>query len=168
MDSPSGQIACLRCRACDPDHGEVEQSPCTPSTPTTCSCAPGFVCSNLSPEVGCLSCTRDPCPAGQGVSKAGNDSWGSWCEPCAQGTFSSSPSQEPCTPWTKCGDRGLQTLRAGSPVSDAVCGREEISTLQTLAVALSGAVVGSLLLATVYVVRRRGFLLLRAEKLDPS
>ncbi|XP_059815275.1 tumor necrosis factor receptor superfamily member 5-like [Hypanus sabinus] len=166
IETANGQLKCFRCKFCDPVEGRVELSPCTRRSPTICGCAPGFVCEELVKNGTCSSCRRESlCPAGQGVSSPGNETGEAPCKPCSEGTFSSSPSRKPCKPWTRCGTKGLQTLRDGTAVSDAECGSAGPQRTWVLAVVLAWALVFFLLLIIVCLVSRRDTSSTRTKKL---
>ncbi|NXU96119.1 TNR18 factor, partial [Cettia cetti] len=91
--------------------------PCATEKDHDCKCPPGYGCSDRS----CLSCRSLPrCPPGSEPARIGIADFRFECEPCQNGTYSSSRNSW-CRNWTDCGSSGLLTLRAGNSSHDAVC-----------------------------------------------
>ncbi|XP_041038383.1 tumor necrosis factor receptor superfamily member 5-like isoform X2 [Carcharodon carcharias] len=159
MDAMNGQMHCLKCSHCDQEYGFKELQNCTATRPRICSCAEGFDCEHKSDEGGCKTCKRRlTCQTGEGAVTTGSHTNGTVCKPCLEGFFTSHPSGQPCQPWTRCEELGMETLQVGSPVSDSECGHRQANSLLGIAVGLSAAVIisSTLLLVYIYIQKRRG------------
>ncbi|KFQ32276.1 Tumor necrosis factor receptor superfamily member 6B, partial [Merops nubicus] len=68
-------------------------------------------------------CVRhSECPLGYGVKQPGTPFRNTQCQPCPQGTFSSSPSStEPCQPHQDCQQQGKVTNVQGNQYHDTFC-----------------------------------------------
>ncbi|XP_041038384.1 tumor necrosis factor receptor superfamily member 5-like isoform X3 [Carcharodon carcharias] len=158
------------CSKCPAEYGFKELQNCTATRPRICSCAEGFDCEHKSDEGGCKTCKRRlTCQTGEGAVTTGSHTNGTVCKPCLEGFFTSHPSGQPCQPWTRCEELGMETLQVGSPVSDSECGHRQANSLLGIAVGLSAAVIisSTLLLVYIYIQKRRGSMILKDKK-EPS
>ncbi|XP_067833559.1 tumor necrosis factor receptor superfamily member 5-like isoform X2 [Heptranchias perlo] len=152
-DALNGLRHCLRCPICDREHHLTELEPCTPVKPTRCVCDEGFHCNGFSENGECTSCKQNVmCGVGEGATTSGSNPQVIHCEPCPDGSFSNIPSQRPCRPWTRCEELGMETVKAGSPVSDSECGE---SSHLTIVLVLGAAVICSLMLLLTYCCRKK-------------
>nr|XP_033778526.1 tumor necrosis factor receptor superfamily member 4 isoform X2 [Geotrypetes seraphini] len=105
---------CSKCSTCNENFGSRTMKKCTPTSNAVCRCADGTTADN--PEN-----TACRCPKGnQLVNKTS-------CIPCAEGYFSQKDDGK-CMPWTNCTAQGRETLKNGTRVMDAVCGKNSIIT----------------------------------------
>ncbi|KAJ8388979.1 hypothetical protein AAFF_G00125400 [Aldrovandia affinis] len=113
---------CFRCKKCRSDRGLEYDQHCSASSDVRCVCKKGTYCpSTLSPCPECREFTV--CDAGHGVSEPGTAESDVKCSPCPEGTFSAKVSNtETCQRHTDCGSQGRDTVRRGSPTSNALCG----------------------------------------------
>ncbi|XP_072334784.1 tumor necrosis factor receptor superfamily member 5-like isoform X2 [Scyliorhinus torazame] len=158
MDVWNGLMNCLRCSDCDPDYGFKEWQSCTASQPRLCNCADGFYCEKRTDDGGCKSCKRRLiCQTGEGTIITGSDMNQAVCKPCPEGFFSSRPSESPCDPWARCEELGMETVSAGSTVSDTECGPRANNSLLAIAMGLGAAVTCSCILLTfICICKHRG------------
>uniref|UniRef100_UPI00398E7391 tumor necrosis factor receptor superfamily member 14-like n=1 Tax=Pristiophorus japonicus TaxID=55135 RepID=UPI00398E7391 len=155
-DTANGMPHCLKCPNCAEEMGLTEMERCTATSPRTCRCAQGFHCEQDTGIGECRLCKHNvTCPSGEGAIDTGTDPRNIVCEPCADGFFSSLPSQRACQPWTRCEELGKETVRAGTLVSDAECGEQVSRLLLTISLVLAAAVVCSLSLLLIYIWRSR-------------
>ncbi|KAL7843284.1 hypothetical protein AOLI_G00247960 [Acnodon oligacanthus] len=96
----SGEGRCDKCiPSCSDKENKVEVKACSVTTRRECHCKPGFFC----PYPIQINCRRK-------------------CEPCADGTFSSTASlKERCQRYTDCASEGKVVLREGLSTQDRVC-----------------------------------------------
>ncbi|XP_054995709.1 tumor necrosis factor receptor superfamily member 5 isoform X1 [Sorex araneus] len=127
---------CHQHRYCDHNLGLRVLREGTPETDTTCTCAEGQHCTSEA----CESCVpHSPCAPGSGVRQTATGTQDTVCEACPVGFFSNvSSAFDKCRPWRSCEALGLVELRAGTNVTDAVCGvQDRTRTLVALPVVLA-------------------------------
>ncbi|XP_028837134.1 tumor necrosis factor receptor superfamily member 5 [Denticeps clupeoides] len=108
---------CLPCKHCpDINHLEVEQR-CRADKDTQCRCMKGFYCSDRE----CERCSRvKSCVPGTGAVEKPTARSDTVCTACEPGFFNNQTDAEtPCRAHTRC--EAGRLVKAGTPVSDAVC-----------------------------------------------
>ncbi|XP_007936630.1 tumor necrosis factor receptor superfamily member 5 [Orycteropus afer afer] len=111
---------CHQHKYCEPNLGLQVQKNGTLKTDTTCICKKGQHCTSDA----CESCVpHSSCPPGFGVTEIATGVSDTVCKPCPVGFFSNvSSALEKCHPWTSCKTKDLAELKAGTSMTDAVCG----------------------------------------------
>ncbi|XP_055977786.1 tumor necrosis factor receptor superfamily member 5 [Sorex fumeus] len=142
------ETRCHQHRYCDHNLGLRVLREGTPETDTTCACVEGQHCTSEA----CESCvTHSPCAPGSGVKQMATGTRDTVCEACPSGFFSNvSSALDKCRPWRSCQTHGLVELRAGTNVTDAVCGVQD-RTRMLVALPIVLAVLCAALLLSAYV-----------------
>ncbi|EHB05315.1 Tumor necrosis factor receptor superfamily member 5 [Heterocephalus glaber] len=135
-------------RYCDPNLGLQVQKEGTLETDTTCFCKEGQHCTSDA----CEHCDlHTSCGPGFGVRHIGTGTSDTICEPCPDGFFSNvSSAFEKCHPWTSCENKQLVELRAGTNVTDAVCGFQNRSRALLVIPVIIGILIVILLMSVYF------------------
>ncbi|XP_006881653.1 PREDICTED: tumor necrosis factor receptor superfamily member 5 [Elephantulus edwardii] len=133
---------------CDPNLGLKVQKEGTVDTDTTCVCEEGWHCASDA----CERCIQHRlCHPGFGVQELGTGVSDTVCEPCPIGHFSNvSSALEKCHPWTSCSSKDLVELRAGTNMTDAICGSWPRSRA-LVAIPITTAVLFAVLFLSVFI-----------------
>ncbi|NXH49264.1 TNR18 factor, partial [Dicaeum eximium] len=92
-------------------------TPCEAAQDPDCKCPPGHGCADEP----CQFCRELPrCGAGWELSRIGTVNFQFECQPCRNGSYSSS-SNSRCRTWTDCESSGFVTLREGNSTHNSVC-----------------------------------------------
>nr|XP_034976110.1 tumor necrosis factor receptor superfamily member 14 isoform X2 [Zootoca vivipara] len=118
----NGLTNCFNCQECESGaHLRVKEE-CTYTKNTVCSCKPGYYCTQFINHE-CEQCSKHTIsPPGFKVTQPGTETNDTWFVPCPPGTYSETEMSTSCEPWTNCSKAGMIEERAGTAVSNAVCG----------------------------------------------
>ncbi|XP_075384785.1 tumor necrosis factor receptor superfamily member 5 [Tenrec ecaudatus] len=105
---------------CDSILGFRVQSEGTLEKDSICICKEGWHCTSHA----CRICAEhSSCPAGFGVQEIATSNADTTCTPCPDGFFSNvSSANDKCRPWTSCRTKGLAEVKAGTTMTDVLCG----------------------------------------------
>lgn len=120
LDTWNREPRCHEHRYCDHNLGLRILEKGTVETDTTCTCVEGQHCATHT----CESCIpHSLCAPGFGVKQIATGVLDTICEDCPVGFFSNvSSAFDKCRPWTSCEMQGLVEIRAGTNVTDVLCG----------------------------------------------
>ncbi|XP_049725656.1 tumor necrosis factor receptor superfamily member 5 isoform X1 [Elephas maximus indicus] len=120
LDTLNTERWCHQHKYCDPNLGLRVEREGTLETDATCTCREGLHCTSHT----CDSCDpHSSCPPGFGVKHIATGVSDTVCQPCPVGFFSNvSSAFEKCHPWTSCKTKDQAELKAGTNMTDVLCG----------------------------------------------
>ncbi|XP_064132221.1 tumor necrosis factor receptor superfamily member 5 isoform X1 [Loxodonta africana] len=120
LDTLNTERWCHQHKYCDPNLGLRVEREGTLETDATCTCREGLHCTSHT----CDSCApHSSCPPGFGVKHIATGVSDTVCQPCPVGFFSNvSSAFEKCHPWTSCKTKDQAELKAGTNMTDVLCG----------------------------------------------